>query len=599
MRFPIIAFFLLAAALVAPSAPGAALSSSPTSLTLEIRHLWNGQVVSLPQTSLPLPDGQQIDLTRLAYLISNPVFGKLNADGVPQWLRRDKWQAYVDATDGLARISVDGLPREKYAALQFQVGLDEETNASDPNQYGAGHPLNPANNLHWSWQGGYIFLAAEGRLHRSSGPPAIGFSYHLGNGHNLMNVSLPLEIDLTKIDHATVILDFHIDRIFNGRHPVDILAQTSSHGRQGDPHAERLSENIERAFQVRQTRYRAAPRKTKPRPPALSSKEQFVGTPRPFVIPKGFPIPALPTDYPLTEERVALGKALFNDPLLSRDGSVSCSSCHQPNHGLTDGLQFSVGVDGKEGTRNSMPLANLAWKSSFFWDGRSPSLREQALVPIEDPVEMHDSLDNVTKKIAKSKSYPVLFAKAFGDENITAERLGIAIEQFLLTLTSFDSKFDRAMRGEGKLTEEETRGFELFFTEYEPRRQLYGADCFHCHGGAFFTDHGFHNNGLALAEDFGLEKVTGVEIDRGKFSTPTLRNVALTAPYMHDGRFETLEEVLDHYTDGIKDSPTLAPNLAKHPGSGGIPLSEEDKAAIVAFLKTLSDEQFTQTAATP
>ncbi|MEM7145120.1 MAG: MbnP family protein [Verrucomicrobiota bacterium] len=585
MTLRVVLLLLAIAPLATPRAARAA------DLTLEFRHLWQGQVVSLPNSNLPLPDGGHIALTRLAYLISNPVVGKLNADGSLQWLQREQWQAYVDATDGLARVSVNGLPREKYAALQFQIGLDEETDASDPNGYPAGHPLNPAHNLHWSWQGGYIFLAAEGRFSPATGPPAMGFSYHLGNAHNLMTVGLPLKVDLTKNQNATVIIDFHLDRIFSGKNPIDIADQTSTHGRKGDTRAEQLTQNIEQAFDVRQLRYRNQP-KSNNDDSAAPAHPDLVGTPKPFTIPKGFPIPALPTDFPLTQERVDLGKKLFHDTLLSRDSSVSCSSCHQSNYALTDGLQFSVGIDGKEGTRNSMPLANLAWKSSFFWDGRAPSLREQALVPIEDPVEMHESLDNVTEKLADSQTYPDLFAEAFGDKQITPERIGIAIEQFLLTLTSFDSKFDRAMRGEAELTDEEKRGFELFFTEYEPRRELYGADCFHCHGGAFFTDHDFHNNGLSLSEDLGLEKVTGLEIDRGKFSTPTLRNVALTAPYMHDGRFDTLEQVLDHYTEGIDYSPHLDPNLAKHPGSGGIPLSEDDKAAIIAFLKSLSDEQF-------
>jgi cytochrome c peroxidase len=163
------------------------------------------------------------------------------------------------------------------------------------------------------------------------------------------------------------------------------------------------------------------------------------------------------------------------------------------------------------------------------------------------------------------------------------------VENFLLTLTSHDSKFDRAYRGEATLTDEEKRGFELFITEREPRMGSLGGDCFHCHGGALFTDHQFHNNGLKISEeDLGRFKVTQAKIDRGAFSTPSLRNVALTAPYMHDGRFKTLEEVIDHYSEGVSRTETLDPNLAKHP-DGGLHLSPEDKKALISFLKTLTE----------
>jgi cytochrome c peroxidase len=268
---------------------------------------------------------------------------------------------------------------------------------------------------------------------------------------------------------------------------------------------------------------------------------------------------------------------------------LSCSSCHQGGV-LSDPRRFSPGVDGGHGGRHSMPLFNLAWKDRFFWDGRAPSLRAQALMPIQDHLEMDESLENVTAKLKADTGYPALFSKAFGSGAITAENLGLAIENFLLTRLSFDSKFDRAMKGRGVLSDEEQRGMELFFTESEPRLGKLGADCFHCHGGALFTDHGFHNNGLATTDDIGLEKVTGMSSDRYKFSTPTLRNIALTAPYMHDGRFATLEEVIDHYNSGFTRNETLDPNLAKHPK--GLGLTDDDKKALVAFLKTLSDPKF-------
>jgi cytochrome c peroxidase len=236
-----------------------------------------------------------------------------------------------------------------------------------------------------------------------------------------------------------------------------------------------------------------------------------------------------------------------------------------------------------------MTLWNLAWKKDFFWDGRATSLRQQVLLPVQDHDEMDESLERVAKKLSSNPSYPPLFNKAFGSTKIDADRISLALEQFILSLTSYRSKFDLAMAGLTQLTPEEQRGFELFMTEFEPRMGQRGADCFHCHGGALFTDSQFHNNGLDVSSaDPGRAKITGRDSDHGKFSTPTLRNVALTAPYMHDGRFKTLEEVIDHYSSGVQRSPTLDPNLAKHPNDG-IGLTSADKKALVAFLKTLTD----------
>jgi cytochrome c peroxidase len=239
-----------------------------------------------------------------------------------------------------------------------------------------------------------------------------------------------------------------------------------------------------------------------------------------------------------------------------------------------------------------MPLVNLAWMKEFFWDGRTKSLREQVLAPIQDAHEMNEQLERVVAKLQGDSEYPAQFRGAFGSPGVTPERIALALEQFLLTLVSQESKFDRAARKLVRLSPQEQRGLELFITENDPARGLRGADCFHCHGGNLFSNHQFMNNGLEeRPDDLGRMEVTGREVDRGKFKVPTLRNVALTAPYMHDGRFATLEEVVDHYNGKLHRSQTLDPNLAKHPESG-LGLSTEDKAALVAFLKTLTDEQF-------
>lgn len=543
-------------------------------IALEIRHLWKGEPLPVPSEEFKTAAGETINIKRLSYLLSEPRFRPAAAD---VWLGRNDWFGFVDADeDEWSTLKLGGVPDGGYTGLQFHVGLDAETDGGDPNQYGPKHPLNPlVSNLYWTPQKGYIFLALEGR----SGPS--GFSYHLGHARNRVTVTLPLELELAGA--ATIAIDFHLDRLLDD---FETQKQRSTHSREGDPVAARFQQLLAKAFTIREIRA-AKPSSDSP----SFNPKPLVGTPFQFRIKKGFPIPDLPTDFPLTNERVELGRALFHEAQLSRTNEISCASCHQTEHAFSDPKQFSIGVEGRTGTRNSMTLFNLAWKKPFFWDGRAASLREQALMPIQDHLEMDESLENVVRKLSEQPSYPEVFAKAFGDPEITSERLGIAIEQFILTLTSINSRFDRAMRGEEALTELEQRGFQLFNTEHDPRRQQFGADCFHCHGGAFFTDNQFHYNGLKPTDDPGLEKFTGRETDRDKFSTPSLRNIALTAPYMHDGRFATLEEVIAHYAGGVQRTPNLDPNLAKHP-DGGVPLSKEDQAALVAFLKTLTDDRY-------
>jgi cytochrome c peroxidase len=305
---------------------------------------------------------------------------------------------------------------------------------------------------------------------------------------------------------------------------------------------------------------------------------------------------SLPADNPLTVQGVELGRRLFHDPRLSINNSQSCASCHQQPAAFSDPRRVSLGAEGQPGRRQSMPLQNLAWAKEFFWDGRVKTLREQALLPIEDPTEMNEKLDRVIAKLEADAEYPALFAAAFGKaasgSAIDAPRIGLAIEQFLLTLVSQDSRYDRAARKIETLTEQEKHGLQLFITEHDPRLGLRGADCFHCHGGNLFTTHQFVNNGLAPRDgEAGRMEATKLQIDRDLFKAPSLRNVAATAPYMHDGRFQTLEQVIDHYDHGIHRSPTLDPNIAKHPPEG-LGLTAEEKAALVAFLKTLTDDAF-------
>lgn len=327
-----------------------------------------------------------------------------------------------------------------------------------------------------------------------------------------------------------------------------------------------------------------------------TSKEEEIYTPIPYnlEIPQLFAekliAPIIPTNNPLTQEGVALGKKLFFDKILSGNRTQSCATCHDPKKAFTDNLQFSKGIDGNFGTRNSMPLFNLAWNfdEKFFWDGRTFSIEKQALEPVTNPIEMHANWKNVAEKLQNHPEYPTLFQQAFGTTNIDSTLVVKAIAQFERTLISGNSKFDEFLRGENSLTLEEQNGFNVFMDEAR-------GDCFHCHGSdnnPLWTDNQFHNNGLDTNfSDLGLGKFTGDPADNGKFKSPSLRNLAFTAPYMHDGRFSTLEEVINHYSEGLKQSSTIDP-LMKKVNQGGVNLSSQDKADLKAFLLTLSDFDF-------
>lgn len=315
-------------------------------------------------------------------------------------------------------------------------------------------------------------------------------------------------------------------------------------------------------------------------------------TPYTLEVPKSLPRPALPADNPLTVEGVALGKKLFYDPILSIDSTISCGSCHHQAAAFSDnGNAFSIGIDGNVGKRTSMPLMNLAFHPHFFWDGRSPTLRALALEPIIDPLEMGNTLENMVKTLNRHKSYLEAFQVAFGAAP-DAELVGLAIEQFLLTILSGQSKFDQVQLGLATFTPEEARGFAIFNAEGNPSGPLRGGDCFHCHNTALFSTFDLINNGMEGPTDKGLGDLTGDIFDYFKFKTPSLRNVEVSAPYMHDGRFTTLEEVLEHYdfVDHANVSISIDPNM--HASMDGLQLTAQDKADLVAFLKTLTDHNY-------
>lgn len=304
----------------------------------------------------------------------------------------------------------------------------------------------------------------------------------------------------------------------------------------------------------------------------------------------------IPADNPTTQEGVRLGRFLFYEKKLSATNAFSCATCHEQKRAFTDGKILSKGVDGTPTVRNTMSLANLLWVRNFFWDGRSSSLEEQAVFPLTDPHEMGQSLAESVTKLRQLPGYPPLFKAAFGSDKITEDQLLKALAQFERTLISADSPYDRYLAGIYQPTAPELRGMALFMDGPVPEKNLRGANCGHCHGGPKTFKELFHNNGLdSLPADRGREKATGQVADRGRFRVPTLRNIALTAPYMHDGRFASLEQVLDHYNEHIQQSPTLSTflqGISNEPGGTSLMLTSGEKSDILAFLNLLTDSTF-------
>ncbi len=300
-----------------------------------------------------------------------------------------------------------------------------------------------------------------------------------------------------------------------------------------------------------------------------------------FIVPKDWPKPIYDfTKNPMTSSKVALGRALFYDPILSRNNIISCASCHSQYTAFTHvDHALSHGIDDKIGTRNSSALMNLAWQKLFMRDGSVSHLDMQALAPISNPLEMDESITHVVSKLQAGRLYPGLFYKAFGDSVITGEHTLKAISQFMLTFISSNSKYDSVMRKQSVFTNQENNGYNLF-----------KKNCSSCHTEPLFTNNDFMNNGLPLdttLNDFGRYRVTNNSNDSLKFKVPTLRNIEFSYPYMHDGRFKKLYDVINHYSSGVARSNTLSEELRKQ-----IILSSNEKVDIVSFLLTLTDKSF-------
>lgn len=307
--------------------------------------------------------------------------------------------------------------------------------------------------------------------------------------------------------------------------------------------------------------------------------------------PAHFPEPVYDFDRnPVTTAGFRLGKRLFYDTRLSRDNSISCGSCHIQSSAFTHhGHDLSHGIDDQLTLRNAPPVMNLAWHKEFGWDGGVFQLDLFAISPIEAHNEMDEKLSNVLEKLRADASYRQMFKAAFGSEEITTARFLMALAQFQLMAVSANSRYDRYLQGRDTLSLLEQEGLRIFQQK-----------CADCHAGVLFTDLQYRNNGLPPRRvridgvdsiDTGRYRITLSPEDMFKFKVPSLRNLQYTAPYMHDGRFRTLEEVLEHYNSGVEESPTLDP-LLRQGERPGIPLTGEEKEALLAFLKTLNDESF-------
>ena len=287
-----------------------------------------------------------------------------------------------------------------------------------------------------------------------------------------------------------------------------------------------------------------------------------------------------------SKDVIALGRRLFYEPLLSANGKVSCATCHAQHLGFSDGVALArTGVSGKPAFRNSPALINLAWaKNGLFWDGGAKNIESQIMGPLHNEDEMGQAIGVSVDKLKSQGSYRRAFEKAFPDKQVTTTNLLNALAQFVRILVSFNSKYDRVLRQEAELNESQERG-----------RNLLMGKCGPCNGGILMTADGFHNNGIDKeystireGQPMGRFRITRNKADIGKFRTPTLRNIEVTGPYMHDGRFATLEAVIEHYSSGIKKSATLDAKLP----AGGFQFSREQKSDLKAFLLTLTDQEF-------
>lgn len=315
-------------------------------------------------------------------------------------------------------------------------------------------------------------------------------------------------------------------------------------------------------------------------------KKEVIETFASFQKPTNFPEPVYHfSTNAVTKDCFELGRKLFYDPILSANNTISCGSCHIQTSAFTHhGHSVSHGIFDRMGTRNSPPIMNLAWNTSFMWDGGIFDLDLQAIAPITNHVEMDETMANVLNELRNSSQYPALFKKAYGTDEITTSNFLKALSQFMVMCVSSNSKYDSVMRNEGEksFTPDEQQGYTIFKQK-----------CSTCHKEPLFTDNSFRNNGISISSvnDEGRYLITQSDADKYKFKVPSLRNLTYTAPYMHDGRFFTVEAVLDHYASQVQQTPNLDP-VFQQGTQLGIPLTAVEKQQLIAFLQTLNDKTF-------
>lgn len=315
----------------------------------------------------------------------------------------------------------------------------------------------------------------------------------------------------------------------------------------------------------------------------LLNKDDFQTTPLYFNVPVGFPQPLYDfKENPLSTEIYDLGKKLFHDPILSRNNTISCSSCHLQETSFTHvDHSLSHGIDDKFGKRNAPALINLAWMNKFMWDGRIDNIHLLSISPINDSLEMDEDLENIKNKLQENQTYKFLFKKAFGDEQISSIRVLKSLSQYMLMLVSSNSKYDMVRKGLTNFTDNENKGYEIF-----------KVNCISCHKEPLFTNNNFENNGLQIdtrIKDYGLYGVSNIKNDKFKFKVPTLRNISYTFPYMHDGRFKTLEQVVNFYAANKDKNKYFKNKLLK-----SINFNDDDIKNLISFLETLNDKEFTR-----
>jgi cytochrome c peroxidase len=325
----------------------------------------------------------------------------------------------------------------------------------------------------------------------------------------------------------------------------------------------------------------------------LSFRNKII--PTPYTYPDLFRFPAIPSNSlnPVTNEGVILGRHLFYDSILSINLDMSCASCHKQEYAFSDSPHALSNGNKIKTKRNSMPLFNLIWSPSFFWDGRANSIEEQVFHPLNDSNELNVNWEKAINRLKKNKKYRNLFKNAFNNSEIDSTKIALSIAQFLRTIISHESKFDKVLQGKEKFTKQELEGFEIANDQSK-------GDCLHCHTtdvAILGTTFMFSNNGIDKNTSFqnyvdnGRGSISKKNEDNGKFKIPSFRNLLFTSPYMHDGRFNTIEEVIDFYSEGVKKSSNIDSKMT-HANKGGVKLSKEDKLKLIAFLKTLSDSSF-------